>query len=485
MLLTVIGISTVLVLMLAFVIISYFIEQGAIKDSLTKTADEVATRLGQSLTRPMWNYEYQTVQLSIQVDARAPDISWIILRDDAQLIQSGILKQEDGRVVTDSLAIHQILSGAQAFYSSSRPLLYQGERIGTIEVAVNDIQRQRDFFYRIVNIAFTQFGLSLLVMLAIIVCIRLFIVQRLLHLQRGVMAFGHAGFATRIVEPRMDEIGQLAEQFNTMAETIHAYSTNLENQVKERTAQLVESEKLAFLGSLVAGIAHEINTPVGICLTAITYVESRVREIKRQYDAGQLSKTGFDQFMSELERSDQMIISNLNRASELVRTFRGIGADQLKDDCRVFNLGSYLLEVIFSLGPKLRTMSHDIVVDCPQDLNIRSYPSAFYQIISNLVINSVTHGFDDGRSGNIRIEVRVESNQLWLVYRDDGLGIPSEILPSIFNPFFTTKRGQGGTGLGLYIAYTLINKLHGTIMCNSETGKGVAFTIKLPMETLV
>jgi signal transduction histidine kinase len=479
-----IGAATLLVLMGGFAVSSFLIEQNAIRQSLVSQADEMSGRLGLSLARPMWNYEYPTIQLSIQVDARSADVSWIIMRDIDGVIQAGILKDAGGTVLTRPADIEAANDVVRTVYRVERQLEYQGEAIGVIEVAVNDTQRQADFSSRVLNTILIQLALSLVTLGAVIVWVRMFIIRRLAQLQKVVSNFGAQGFGIRAPEGRMDEIGSLARQFNDMAGTIYAYTTDMEDLVKERTVQLVESEKLAFLGSLVAGIAHEINTPVGVCLTAVTYMENRIKEVHRQYQGGGLSKAGFDGFMEELKRSSDMIVSNLNRTSELVRTFRGIGADQLKDDCRVFNLGDYLREVIFSLSPKLRKLAHEVGVDCPPEINIRSYPSAFYQVVSNLVVNSITHGFDDGRKGCIDIKVVQHPDHLALVYTDNGRGIPAESLPQIFNPFFTTKRGQGGTGLGLYIAYTLINKLGGSISCSSEPEAGVVFTIKLPLDII-
>jgi signal transduction histidine kinase len=482
--LAVIGAATLVALMGGFAVSSFLIEQNNIRQTLVSVADEMSGRLGLSLARPMWNYEYPTVQLAIQVDARSADVSWIILRDADGVIQAGIIKGADGAMATQPADIEAARAGIRPAYRTERKLEYQGEGIGTIEVAVSDTQRQADFTSRVLSTILAQLAISLATLGAVVVWVRLFIIRRLAQLQKVVSKFGGQGFGIRAPEGRMDEIGRLARQFNAMAGTIHAYSTEMEDLVKERTVQLVESEKLAFLGSLVAGIAHEINTPVGVCLTAITYMENRIQEVHRQYRDGGLSKAGFDGFLDELKRSSEMIVSNLNRTSELVRTFRGIGADQLKDDCRVFNLGDYLREVIFSLSPKLRKLAHEVGVDCPPDINVRSYPSALYQVVSNLVVNSITHGFDDGRKGRIEISVCQYPDHLALVYSDNGRGIPADSLPQIFNPFYTTKRGQGGTGLGLYIAYTLINKLHGSISCASEPGAGAVFTIKLPLDII-
>lgn len=256
-------------------------------------------------------------------------------------------------------------------------------------------------------------------------------------------------------------------------------SVAMEN-LKNTQSYLIQSEKMASLGVLVAGIAHEINTPIGVSITAASHFYELVRDLKNEFKESIPDKKTTDEYLSDMVEVSSMIQSNLSRASSLIKSFKQISADQSSEERRTFNIKSYIEEVIFSLRPQLKKTKIQVVVSCEEDILINNYPGAFSQILTNLIINSLTHAFDLESEGNIVIKAEMEDNWLLIHYSDNGKGISSDILPKIFDPFFTTNRSNGGTGLGLYILYTLINqKFGGTIECKSNPGKGTEFIIKL------
>ena len=177
-----------------------------------------------------------------------------------------------------------------------------------------------------------------------------------------------------------------------------------------------------------------------------------------------------------------MILSNLNRASELIRSFKKVAVDQTSEQRRRFRLKEYLAEVLLSLRPKLKKSRVVVEVRCPDGLEIESYPGVFSQIITNLVVNSLTHAFEPDQRGRIVFDLKVENAYLSFDYTDDGKGMGSEILGKIFEPFFTTTRSKGGTGLGLHILYNLVTQtLGGSVRCESAPGRGTTFHIILPL----
>ena len=186
--------------------------------------------------------------------------------------------------------------------------------------------------------------------------------------------------------------------------------------------------------------------------------------------------------MRSAVESAEILQANLRRAAELIRSFKQVAVDQASEEQRKFDLAGYLEEILTSLQPRLRQARHRIRVECPPGLVLESYPGAFSQIITNLVMNSLVHAFPEGTSGEIRIEARREDGTLRIEYSDDGRGIEPEVLPHIFEPFFTTRRGQGGSGLGLHIVYNLVTlTLGGTIFASSHPGQGATFVIRLPL----
>ena len=255
-------------------------------------------------------------------------------------------------------------------------------------------------------------------------------------------------------------------------------------ELKSAQEHLVRTERLASLGGMVAGVAHELNTPVGVCVTAASYLEEQAHQYHERYNDGVLTRQDFESFFDVALESSSIILGNLGRASDLVSSFKQLAVDQTSDKRRHINLKSYIEELLISLQPRMRKTSHKFELICPEDLDIESYPGAFAQIINNLIINSISHGFEGIEEGLIKIEVSRDQDRILLHYSDNGIGIAKENQAHIFDPFFTTKRNQGGSGLGLNIVYNLItNKLQGEISVSSEESQSAHFYISLPILT--
>ncbi|WP_243545290.1 PAS domain-containing sensor histidine kinase [Pseudodesulfovibrio tunisiensis] len=274
------------------------------------------------------------------------------------------------------------------------------------------------------------------------------------------------------VEERTRNLKQAKNELETSLDTL-----------RRTQNELVMSEKMAALGGLVAGVAHEINTPLGVAVTAASYLDARLIRLQGLYAKSALTRTEMEEFLNAAEESTRSININLERAAQLVRSFKEVAADQSSEQPRIFNLKGYVDEVLVSLSPEYRRTGHVILNDC-DDRDIYSYPGALMQIISNLLFNALTHAFDPDQQGEIRIGGTVDKGMLTLTFSDNGKGMPKEMLPRIFEPFFTTLRGNGGTGLGLHITFnTVTQTLNGTISCESTPGRGTTFTITAPMNT--
>ena len=252
-------------------------------------------------------------------------------------------------------------------------------------------------------------------------------------------------------------------------------------RLKEAQAQLVRNEKLASLGALVAGVAHEINTPVGVGVTAASTLQNSAAELKKRYESDTLRRSDLDRFVVMADESTQIILRNLQRAADLIHSFKQVAVDQTSGERRAFELKSYVAEVLVSLGPKLRQSNHTVQVDCPQMIPVETNPGALAQILTNLLSNSLLHAYAPGQAGQIQVSLRHENDWVTLRYRDDGAGIPKENLQRIFDPFFTTKRGTGGSGLGMHIVFNLVTQvLGGTIDVSSKPGQGAEFVVHFP-----
>ncbi|HTL90178.1 MAG TPA: ATP-binding protein [Leptolyngbya sp.] len=274
---------------------------------------------------------------------------------------------------------------------------------------------------------------------------------------------------------------QLAEQqLQEKAQQLEQTLLNLQ----QAKSQLMQTEKMAALGRLVAGVAHEINTPIGIGVTAASLLVEKTENFSQRFQTGAMKRSDLDRFLDVMQQGSQMTLTNLNRAAELIQSFKQVAVDQSSESKRVFNLSQYLEEILLQISPKLKGL-HSVTIQGDRAHTLNSYPGAFSQIITNLVINSIVHAYLPHQRGRITIAfARIESH-LILEYRDDGQGILAEHLGKIFEPFFTTKRGQGGSGLGLHIVYNLVTqKLGGTIYCESQPEQGARFIMRLPASSL-
>jgi len=299
---------------------------------------------------------------------------------------------------------------------------------------------------------------------------------------------------------------EIALYRHDMEKKFRALNDGLEQRVEERTAalqktnqdlqesietlhttltQLAHAEKMAALGGLVAGMTHEMSNPLGISVMAVSHLEENTRTVQHQFTLGALTRPELQTYLKMCGESAAIIQKNLYRTSDILNSFKQMAIDQVNERRRKFFLLRHIEENVFSLRPRLKPTRHLITVDCPAALQIYSYPGVFSQILTNLIMNSLIHGFEQKDTGHIHIQAGMDEEALCIHYQDDGKGIPEEHLDKLFDLFYTTKREEGSSGLGLNIVSNLIRqKLGGTIRCESTEGKGASFFIDIPAEML-
>nr|CRH05613.1 putative Histidine kinase [Candidatus Magnetococcus massalia] len=244
---------------------------------------------------------------------------------------------------------------------------------------------------------------------------------------------------------------------------------------------LMQSEKLASLGEMVAGVAHEINTPVGVGTTATSELVDKTRELQKIWRADGLSEEELKAYLESAEQLGQLAQQNMKRAAELVRSFKLVAVDQASEEKRHFNLKQHIEVVVTSMQHYLKRTPIKIEIDCAHDLRLNSYPGVFSQIFTNLIHNSLVHAFTPDEEGEVHIHVVCHKDHMEIVYRDTGRGIPLEHRKRIFEPFFTTRRSEGGSGLGMHIVHNLVTgHLDGTVVCEEPDTKGAQFHMVIP-----
>lgn len=450
----------------------FWLYSNALMD-LEREADLQAKEMSAALAPLVWNLDDQSIQNYLDTKAENREFLTIEVHDP------GGHRWSPNPGPSGDVRV----PGQAPITARQAPVVYSGQEIGTLKLEMTLVQRMK----QVAESILTLLGSLLFLFLAILTSLTFSWRRVALRLQAMVEAM--EGFSSREGEVQMaaernDELGILAQGFNTMADRIRASTRSMEQEIQERTERLMESEKLALVGSLVAGVAHEINTPIGNGITVTSWLAVRTKEI-RAARAAALTEEEWETYLADVESSLSILQSGLDRTSNLIQTFKRIGADQVVDERRILDLRDFLTEVTTSLQPTLKRFPHRIIVECPEDFSVENHPGALFQIVTNLVLNAHHHAFAPDEEGCITLSAfkGPDREHLFQVsVQDDGVGIPENLQTQIFQPFFTTKRLEGGTGLGLSIVRNLVQNLGGFIEVTSAPSKGSTFTVTLPQK---
>jgi signal transduction histidine kinase len=381
----------------------------------------------------------------------------------------------------------------------------QAEAMGAIDdLSVKMRQREQraqetfdrtlaDISRRVLSIAVIFLGIILTVGVLIALSIRLPL-QQIMTAMRAI-ALGDYEREVQGTSAR-DEVGAMARAVEVFRENaiakrktedeLRAAKEKAESALLElNTAQqnLIDAERLAALGGLVAGVAHEVNNPIGISLTVASSFARRTEmfEAELRSDGG-LRRSQLEEFVRTSRDAAQQLVANLQRAGELIQSFKQVAVDRSHAERRQFNLGEATDQIIASLRPVLKRAPIALTLDVPEGLMIDGYPGSYGQILTNLFLNAVNHAFVGGRSGTISVSVRPRGHDdVEIIFADDGAGMTPDVQRQAFDPFFTTRRNDGGTGLGLHIVYNLVTQqLGGRMMLESRLGQGTTFRIIMP-----
>jgi two-component system, NtrC family, sensor kinase len=470
-------------------VVSTFIDQRDLRRRLDEEMHNVASTQALAVRIPVWNYEGQTLQSIVEAMLTNPNISAAEVRDN---FGTPVARADRPLPSTGTWTISAKVQSPVGESSS--------DVIGLLLLTYNDARIRAEVRDQLARDVLLLIILVLTISGSAVVAHTITIGRPLSDFLRAI----HRAEDPRLRQPvpirSDDEIGTIMAAYNRLlaklageehertlaAEELRSARDRAERALADlRSTQhsLIQAEKMASLGQMVAGVAHEINTPVGIALTAASHLAEETRQLNRSIESGGLKRSQLTEFMETATESAKLLQSNMHRASELIQSFKQVAVDRSSDERRTFDLRPYVDEVIHSLGPRLKKTPHQVVVEGVDQLLIDSYPGAIAQLLTNFVINALVHAFEDGPPGRITITITtLPNNFAELRFSDNGKGIPPEHVNRIFEPFFTTKRGAGGSGLGMHICFNLVTQqMGGTLAVESEVGKGTSFVARFPV----
>jgi signal transduction histidine kinase len=466
----------------------------------------VMTRLQISLPSALWDLDKSKVDSIVEAEMLPPEVVAIRVYDTSVGLFAGKVRQADGQLAAvaankepagSPVEASLVFQDGGAASAAIKPVVV-GRVVINFSRAEIDAALASELMRKVAEVLL----LDIILVFALSLSLRV-VFEPLKQLRDGLFDLATRGTdeVEELPENRRDELGEVIRGFNQIQRRLKSTILRIREaedaarksaqetasalqDLRQTQESLLQAERLASLGSLVAGVAHEINTPVGIALTSASVLKSATDDIHTAVNSTGLKKSDIVRYLETANESARLIMNNCYRAAHLIHSFKQIAVDQTSEARRPFALKDYVEEIVSSLQPKLKKTPITLSLSCPPEIVLDSYPGAFAQVITNLTLNCVEHAFEVDTPGHIQINARLDGDIVELHVQDDGKGIAPEVLDKIFDPFFTTRRGQGGTGLGLNIVYNLIAKqFGGTITVQSTLGQGTHFTLRIPRVT--
>jgi len=474
--------------------------------SSQRLREGVLTRLQTSLPSALWDLDKAKVDNIVAAEMLPPELVSIRVYDTSVGLFSGKLRNENGSVssIENDVAVGGTPVVADLAYRDSGAAGASLKPVIVGRVVVNFSRAQIDATLAAeVRRKVTEVLLLDLILVAALALSLRIVFDPLKRLRDGLFDLATRGSdeVEELPDSRHDELGEVIRGFNAIQRKIKSNIQRIREAEDEarKSAQatakalddlrrtqesLLQAERLASLGGLVAGVAHEINTPVGIALTSASVLMEATEKVQASVQDGNIKKSDITRYLETAAESTRLIMNNAYRAAHLIHSFKQIAVDQVSEARRRFELRDYINEVVSSLQPKLKKTRITVSIACPPDIMLDSYPGALAQVITNLTLNCVEHAFEPDDEGRIVIGVAQQGDWIEMQVTDNGKGIAPDMLDKVFDPFVTTRRGQGGTGLGLNIVFNLIAKQFcGSITVSSVLGQGASFVLRMPCVT--
>lgn len=465
---------------------SYWVTQQRLMTQKDDLWSQVRAHLGKPVAKALWVFDVPGIQAALQAELggsvlgiEVVDKAGVLVAKVGQpLPTAGALMERDIQVL--SMPVPEV----------------EGRSLGRIDVKWSDANIRRALMTTLWLAVVGLVGMSVVLLAVVWFSLNRYVFWRISQLQLALdqaVRRNPADEVTPLQVTMHDEFGAITHSINTITLTLQ--EELLVGRASEEEAQaalsnlkaaqqgLVQNEKMAALGRLVAGVAHELNTPIGNTLLAASTQKMLAEELSRDIGLTTLTRSSLKLRTDNIALGSELIMSNATRAAELIQNFKQVAVDQTTEQARNFDLAKQIAEVLSIMRHVFTKTSIQVVPDLQAGISMYSYPGPLGQVVTNLVMNAITHGFEQNQSGTITVSCRQEGDCACITVSDNGMGIPEGNMGKLFDPFFTTKMGQGGTGLGLHISYNIVvGTLGGAISVRSKQTEGATFTLRLPLK---
>lgn len=476
------GVSTFL--MGVFAAGSYWMTEQRLHAQRSELWAQVQRHLGQPAAMSLWNFDLKGLNAALSSEMGGSVLGLAVV-------------DEAGKIVTQIGQPLPVAGGTLPINAEVLSMdipLVEGHQLGRILVAWSDASL-RDALNATLWLALAQLvGVSLVLLAVVWLGVDILIFRRVYELQRALdhaVSRDEAADMVALPETANDEFGAITRSINAITQRLgNELEAGKESEEEARAALtnmesaqegLVQAEKMAALGRLVAGVAHELNTPIGNIMMVASTQQEVANELNRSVAAGGLTRSALTGLASQIDEGASLMLSSSRRAAELIQNFKQVAVDQTTDQLRDFDLARQIAEMLSVINHVLAKTPIKLVQQLEPGIAMHSYPGPLGQVLTNLVMNAAKHGFNDTQVGTITVTCERQGDRACITVSDDGLGIPPENVGKIFDPFFTTKLGQGGTGLGLHISHNMVyGPLGGRMTVASTPGLGTVFTVLLP-----
>jgi len=463
---------------------SYHLTQQRLIDQREEFKILLGRHLGQPIAMALWNFD--PANASIVLDSElGGSVQGLAVYDhrDSLWVQRGTPR---------SAAEVDRFSGVEVF-SMAVPAI-DNRTTGRIEVTWSDAMLKKALNETLWLALAQLVGMNLVLLGIFGMGVEQFIFKRVRRLQQALDQAVNQDLTADIVALPVtlrDEFGAITQSINTITRRLgEELEAGRESEEEARTALsnlqnaqegLVRAEKMASLGSLVAGVAHELNTPIGNIVMVASSQQETVERFAQSVAAGTMTRSGMDTYLEQAKEGAELALHSATRAAELIKNFKQVAVDQASDRLRGFDLAHHITEVLSVIAHLTSKRPVTLKRALEPGIAMYSYPGPLGQVLTNLVMNAVTHGFEEGQPGLVTIACQRQGDWAHITVADNGQGIGAENIGKIFDPFFTTKLGQGGSGLGLHICHNIVfGPLGGRLTVQSTLGQGTIFTIFIP-----